>query len=543
MAGFFPGSTPAGAADVFFQMSADGAGNISALSVPGYIGGDGTAIQTQNISSFKYNFSNGAAVLNFPAPSSFLYFSGQEYLNMSPDGNFMFGGSPNGFDMIVGIRNPTAGTLQNFGNMYYQAGIDEDMSLYSTTSAFVNIGSYYGSLVNGGNGNLVAHERQLNTSQLAASLGALGYTYMDTYPSSITGTYNDTSASMQYAFGTNGTYRIGAGVYPFLGLNVAIQAPTFSGSASGPYLNPAGVTNSASSAPFTAGVSPGELITLYGTNLASQLVVSPVVPLPTTLGGVQVLFDGLPGAIYYVSPGQVSVLVPFAYPFSVVSIQLINNGVRSNTITVLLNENHAGGLHCDSRRTGLRRRALGGLFSGNAVAPGPAWRDGTCLPDGTGRGFSVRGGRSRRSGQFHAIQHHGHGKQYGSGSQRVLRVGYALRWLHSRRRVVRGSGANNARSLSGECHDSIDGSGRRCDADDRRTGFIRRAGPDFDWLDCIHVGPHRQSAVVRARSSRDQGGTGAAASERRRGYDRDSALQAESAVLPVGLTYNGARWS
>ena len=47
-------------------------------------------------------------------------------LYISPDGNFIFGGSANGFDMFAGVRataNPT-----NYDGLYYQAGLDLDVS-------------------------------------------------------------------------------------------------------------------------------------------------------------------------------------------------------------------------------------------------------------------------------------------------------------------------------------------------------------------------------------------------------------------------------
>jgi len=139
---------------------------------------------------------------------------------------------------------------------------------------------------------------------------------------------------MQYAYGSNGLYRIGAGTYPYLGVSVAVQAPVLSGS--GVWINPDGVVNSASSAPFTAGVSDGELVTLYGSNLSSSnnVTVAPVVPLPTTLDSTQVLVNGTPAALYYVSPSQLAFIMPFGNPFTVAQIQVVNaRGRPSNTVS------------------------------------------------------------------------------------------------------------------------------------------------------------------------------------------------------------------
>jgi uncharacterized protein (TIGR03437 family) len=131
--------------------------------------------------------------------------------------------------------------------------------------------------------------------------------------------------------------RIGSGIGPYLGINVALPAPGFSGS--GVYLNPAGIVNAASSAPFTAGIAPGDFITLYGANLAPGTATAYTVPFPTTAGldGVQVTVNGLPAPVQFVSPGQISAIVPYAVGTSIARIQVNNNGVLSNAVTTFVN--------------------------------------------------------------------------------------------------------------------------------------------------------------------------------------------------------------
>lgn len=77
----------------------------------------------------------------------------------------------------------------------------------------------------------------------------------------------------------------------------------------------AGVTSAAS---FALGpVSPGEIVSVFGTNLGPAL---PGVPaqlnaagtgLSTSLGGAQVLFDGVAVALTYASAGQINAVVPY----------------------------------------------------------------------------------------------------------------------------------------------------------------------------------------------------------------------------------------
>jgi uncharacterized protein (TIGR03437 family) len=141
---------------------------------------------------------------------------------------------------------------------------------------------------------------------------------------------------MNYVVG-NGI-RIGSGIGPSLGLSVALQAPSMSGSLSttGVFLNPQGVVNAGSSAPFTAGVAPGELLNLYGANLASGIQVASSAPFPTTLGNVQVMINGIPAPIYYVYPQVLAVVVPYGVTGGIAKVQVFNNNVASNAVTALI---------------------------------------------------------------------------------------------------------------------------------------------------------------------------------------------------------------
>ena len=54
--------------------------------------------------------------------------------------------------------------------------------------------------------------------------------------------------------------------------------------------------------------------------------------LPTNLSGVQVLVNNLPAAVSYISPGQINFQVPDGVS-GTATVQVINNGVATNTIT------------------------------------------------------------------------------------------------------------------------------------------------------------------------------------------------------------------
>ena len=92
------------------------------------------------------------------------------------------------------------------------------------------------------------------------------------------------------------------------------------------------VMNSGGTA-VTGQVAPGELISLYGANLAPVLPV--VADLssgqePTKLGAVQVLVDGTPAPLLYAQGDQINAIMPFGLMNAVTHIIVSNGGVQSN---------------------------------------------------------------------------------------------------------------------------------------------------------------------------------------------------------------------
>lgn len=326
----FPSLDTTLARDAFFQLSADGQGNIGTITANGYIGASGSSVVTQTIQGATYSFSNGAANVSFGGTlSSSGLIAGGKILYISPDGNFVFGGTSNALDFFVGVRvESSASSPIDLSGLYYQAGLDEDES-YLATAGFPSLDTFYGSFGTN-SGAIVGHQRVL--APLITT--PYDYTYDDSYAVNSDGTYDSPDGSTHYVVGAGGAVRIGSGIGPYLGISVALQAPTFSGP--GVYLNPTGVVNAASSAPFTAGVARGELITLIGTGLAPDTVVANTLTFPTTLDGVQVTINNRPAPIYYVSNTQLAVLVPYATELSIAQIQVINNDVASNTVTVYM---------------------------------------------------------------------------------------------------------------------------------------------------------------------------------------------------------------
>lgn len=317
--------------DALLQMNPNGSGGIGTVNVSAYA--TSSSPTNQSISGVKYIVSNSAFVVTFPSSnSSSALVQGQEYLYSTPDGSFVFGGSPVNFDMIVGVRT---GSGSGLSGLYYQAGMDIDDSQLASTGQS-GLDTYYGSFTaNASTGVIVGHQRIQSGSNPAQ-----GYTYADGFQAGSTN-YTDTFFSAQEIIGSNGV-RIGVGIGPFPSISVALPAQqNFSGP--GVYLNPIGIGNAASSAPFTAGVSRGEFITLVGTNIGpNNLQVASTIPFPTMLGGVQVLVNGRAAPLYYVSSTQIAAIVPFETTAAIAQIQVVNNQNASNVVTELVNATTPG---------------------------------------------------------------------------------------------------------------------------------------------------------------------------------------------------------
>ncbi len=86
-------------------------------------------------------------------------------------------------------------------------------------------------------------------------------------------------------------------------------------------------------------VSPGEIISLYGSGIGPEREMSVRLDsegrIATDLGGIRVLFDGVPAPLLFVSRNQVNAIVPYAVAKIDTSIvQFERDGVRGDSIQV-----------------------------------------------------------------------------------------------------------------------------------------------------------------------------------------------------------------
>lgn len=319
----FPGFDPSQGRDAFFQLNPDGNGNVGTVNARGYIGFRTRAV-TQTINNASYSFTNGVGRLSYGGTlSSTNLLAGDRVLFLSPDGNFVFGGTLEGWDMFIGMRAlPENATSDTAKGLFYQAGLSSYVE-----DGYAEFYSYYGSL-SFQSGFQVNHQRVYTGFDIAP----YDYIFGDPVDLASDGGWDD-FIGFHNIVGAGGNAIIGYGLSQAPGLWFALKAPSFSGS--GVYLDPTGIKNAAGNAPFTQAISKGELLALGGTGLADG--ASEDTTFPTTLGGVQVLINGQPSPIQSVSAERVVAIVPYSVPEGIAKIQVINRGTESNAVTVYVN--------------------------------------------------------------------------------------------------------------------------------------------------------------------------------------------------------------
>jgi uncharacterized protein (TIGR03437 family) len=319
--------------------------SVSTTALTGTLGLNATAMTQPAFSGVKYSVSAGAAAVTFGNELTTTdldshLMSGTKYFYFSPDGNFFFGGDPVDTDFIVGVRK---GSGDSFAARipYYTGGLFQDDSQFSNCDcAWLN--STYGGydvLTDANNGEFLAHQRDNVVGPPRGSF-LEDYTYSDQLSVS-GGTYAD--FDNEYLFGPGGTFAIGFANASsgFLGIEVLMEGPSYnSAPTSAPYIYPTGIVNAGSSVPFTAEFVPGEFISIFGANLATTTATDPT--LPTSLGGVQVLVNGAPTAVSYVSAGQINAVIPLGIDTRIASIQVVNSLGTSNTVSNYVGETQPG---------------------------------------------------------------------------------------------------------------------------------------------------------------------------------------------------------
>ena len=93
-----------------------------------------------------------------------------------------------------------------------------------------------------------------------------------------------------------------------------------------------GVVNAGS---FVLGpVAPGTIVSVFGTNLASQALSATSLPLPFALAGTSVTLAGQALPLFFVSSGQINAQIPFGLPNGAASMVVRNLNGPSSAFSV-----------------------------------------------------------------------------------------------------------------------------------------------------------------------------------------------------------------
>ena len=94
----------------------------------------------------------------------------------------------------------------------------------------------------------------------------------------------------------------------YLSKLLLVAAASVAAYAQTPVVSSGGVSNAANG---LSPVTPGSLVSIYGTNLASGLAQADSIPLSTTLNNVSVTFNGVAAPLLFVSTGQINAQLPW----------------------------------------------------------------------------------------------------------------------------------------------------------------------------------------------------------------------------------------
>lgn len=326
----FPGAT-GGPSNRFayFALPADGAGNFGTFQPQG-CATDLKTCAPPAIAGATYRVSSdGSGTFNFPSSAGTAIVGGSKTMYFSADASMFIGGSDNGFDIIIGLRpvDPkTQSPPSGYQGLFYSGFLSKGVNCTCAASGFGAISVY-------GTSTASTFRNYMRQNEP----GNVHYDFTST-------------ATDSAAFGPDGVGRTTrSGRYRVIGpgslvdfdisgptsednsLTVRFRQPSLA--SAGVFINPQGIVNAASLTPLPNPIAPGEYISLFGSGFTATTAVAENYPFPTTLKDVQVRINGRPAPLYFVSPGQINLLVPYAITEPYASIQVISGGQLSNTVS------------------------------------------------------------------------------------------------------------------------------------------------------------------------------------------------------------------
>jgi uncharacterized protein (TIGR03437 family) len=102
------------------------------------------------------------------------------------------------------------------------------------------------------------------------------------------------------------------------------------------------VTGAGNAASGSQTYAPGMLVSVYGTNFGEFAQAAGAIPLPNLMAGFEAYVDGVPAPLYYVSPGQVNIQIPYETSIGGQSMLVTGNPYDDATFTIPISASAPG---------------------------------------------------------------------------------------------------------------------------------------------------------------------------------------------------------
>ena len=330
----FPGGGLTNIRNTNFELTSTGAGTFVESTVTGQAANLNNILMSQNVGPISYAInSDGTGTMTFPLAAGMStdtqLISGVENFFIAPNGYFIGGSiAAGGHGLIVGIRDyGAAGNATNasWNGFYYAAGMRFD-------TAPARLTAVVGGVHADGAGNSIWARR---TKQSDGLFDASPLITFNLNPDG-SGVWTSTAGHVNVDVDTSTFASSGVDIYNSSSYEIYFGALLIPQSGTGVFLNPQGVLNAASFAPPGYPISPGGVMTLYGTGFPTTAATASGPPFPATLGGVGVTVNGTAAPLYSVTSTQISALVPFEATGSSATIVATVGTTKSNSVTVPL---------------------------------------------------------------------------------------------------------------------------------------------------------------------------------------------------------------
>jgi uncharacterized protein (TIGR03437 family) len=330
----FPGGGVANVRNTNFLLTSTGAGSFVENTVTGQAANLNNILMNQTVGPITYSISaDGSGTMTFPTAAGLntdtQLISGVENIFMAPGGVYFIGGSmaAGGHGLVIGIKNYGSANATNasFSGFYYAAGMRYDTQPARLTAV---VGSVHAD----GVGDSIWARRTKQTDGLFDSSPLINYNLN----ADGAGVWTSAPGHVNVDVDTTTFASSGVDIFNSTSYEIYFGALLVPQSGTGVFLNPQGVLNAASFAPPGYPISPGGVMTLFGTGFPATAVTVSAPPFGATLGAVQVSVNGMAAPVYSVASTQISAIVPFGVTGSTATIVVTVGSVKSNSVVVPL---------------------------------------------------------------------------------------------------------------------------------------------------------------------------------------------------------------